>query len=230
MLNIPFLAAAFVLMPLSIIPLALFLFFGVEYSAPPIRAKAIPIVDSLFNVLYVMPAVVAYRVISGEFPPPLVVIAAAAWTAAMHAYSAVPDIASDREAGVATVATFLGPRGTLLFCFVLFAAAAVVSFPWLGIVSVVLGAVYLTVMVASFRSLKSDSLFSLYRDISRHQPRVGIYHFLGDISSQISMIKASRAGSPCRSYECVCTQARPRSDRSAYRCPDSFRHRCSTNS
>jgi 4-hydroxybenzoate polyprenyltransferase len=34
----------------------------------------------------------------------------------MHAYSAIPDIESDRRAGLRTVATLLGRDGTLLFC------------------------------------------------------------------------------------------------------------------
>jgi hypothetical protein len=39
-----------------------FLFFGIFYSAPPIRAKEIPFLDSFFNILYVFPGIAAYLV------------------------------------------------------------------------------------------------------------------------------------------------------------------------
>lgn len=140
-----------------------FLFFSIFYSAPPIRAKSKPFLDSAFNVLYIMPGVFSYALISGEFTPVKIMIAAGLWTAAMHAYSAIPDIDADREAGLKTIATVCGPFVTLAICGLLYAAAAVLSFEYLGFVSISLGLAYIILMAASVRSVKTGRLFKLYR-------------------------------------------------------------------
>jgi 4-hydroxybenzoate polyprenyltransferase len=140
-----------------------FLFFSIFYSAPPIRAKTKPFLDSAFNILYVMPGLFAYSLVSGEFPPLKLVIAAGCWTAAMHAYSAIPDIDADRKAGLRTIATVCGPYVTLAICAGLYAASAVLSAEYLGFVSVSLGFAYVLLMLASVRSHKTGRLFKLYR-------------------------------------------------------------------
>ena len=162
-LNLPFLIPAVIFMPELLAALAAFLFFSVFYSAPPIRAKSIPLVDSAFNVLYVFPGVVGYQLLSGAWPPPSVIVAAGLWTAAMHAYSAIPDIGADNLAGVRTIATLCGPYLTLAICAALYAAAAVLSIPYLGFVSVPLGSAYVLLMLASVWSYRSGRLFKLYR-------------------------------------------------------------------
>ncbi len=126
-LNIPFLVAAIYLAPQALPSLAGFIFFSVFYSAPPVRAKAIPIIDSMFNALYVFPAAFAYQMITGTFPPLILFAAACLWTMAMHAYSAIPDIRSDMKAGVRTIATLLGPGWTHVFCALCYTAACILS-------------------------------------------------------------------------------------------------------
>lgn len=77
----------------------IFLFFSGFYSALPIRAKTIPLVDSVFSAgHYVATAVFAYVLISGVQIDRQLVIAGMAWAMAMHAYSALPDIQPDQEA------------------------------------------------------------------------------------------------------------------------------------
>lgn len=162
-LNLPFLVAAAFLFPAwMLLPLAGFLFFSISYSAPPIRAKAKPVLDSAFNILYIMPAAFAYAVTSGELPPAFAMLAGALWTAAMHAYSAIPDIDADREAGVNTIATAFGPHPTLAICSCLYLAAAALSFQFLGITAVVLGSIYLILMAASVKAINSGMIFRLY--------------------------------------------------------------------
>ena len=139
-----------------------FILFSIFYSAPPIRAKTKPFLDSTFNILYVMPGVFAYALVTAEFPPLKVVIAAGLWTAAMHAYSAIPDIEADREAGLKTIATVCGPYLTLAICAALYLTAAIISFEYLGIVSVSLGFAYIVLMLASVRSYQTGRLFKLY--------------------------------------------------------------------
>jgi 4-hydroxybenzoate polyprenyltransferase len=162
-LNLPFVIAAYFFAPQALPSLAGFIFFSVFYSAPPIRAKAIPIIDSIFNVLYVFPGAFAYQTIMGEFPPLLVFAAGWLWTMAMHAYSAIPDIQADREAGVSTVATLLGGSGTLIFCLACYLASAVLSFHYLGFASIVGGAIYAVMIAISFFSNSSDGIFSTYQ-------------------------------------------------------------------
>ncbi len=140
-----------------------FLFFSLQYSAPPIRAKAKPILDSLFNVLYIFPGVFAYFLAGGRHFSPVLFLGAWAWAMAMHAYSAVPDISADRDAGVPTVATFLGLRATLWFCAALYAFAALAAFLALKILSLILGAIYLSLMFRSLRAGSEVGVMKIYR-------------------------------------------------------------------
>ena len=108
---------------------------GTEYSAPPLRLKTTPLLDSLSNGLYVLPGVVAYTAVAGRFPPLLAVVGGWLWTMAMHTFSAVPDIDPDQEADIRTTATVLGERGALGYCVLCWLAAAVVMgllHPFLG--------------------------------------------------------------------------------------------------
>jgi 4-hydroxybenzoate polyprenyltransferase len=82
---------------------------------------------------------------------------------AMHAYSAVPDIAADQEAGVPTVATLFGRRRTLLLCGAAYALAAVLVYPSVGLFAVVAGATYLVLIGLSLRSRGPEQLFAVYR-------------------------------------------------------------------
>ncbi|MFM9903820.1 MAG: prenyltransferase [Pyrinomonadaceae bacterium] len=163
LVNLPFLIAAAVFVPVASISLAGFLFFSIFYSAPPIRAKTIPFLDSAFNILYIFPGAFGYQLIYGSFPPVILMVAASLWTAAMHAYSAIPDIEADKEAGLKTIATVCGPYLTLAICGFLYLAAAIVSADYLGFISLSLGGVYVILMLASARSVKTGRLFKLYR-------------------------------------------------------------------
>jgi len=164
--NIPFLVS-FLLWPETAtsarIALVLFVFFGVAYSAPPIRAKARPILDTLFNSLYVFPALVSYGLVTNSWPSPQLFAAAVLWCMAMHAYSAVPDIKADKKAGLNTIATLLGARGTLLFCFVCYMFAAVLSYGVLGWFAVLLGDVYMSMMLVGIALPTRDNVYKLYK-------------------------------------------------------------------
>jgi 4-hydroxybenzoate polyprenyltransferase len=162
-LNLPFIAAAAFLDLTTFLLMLGFLFFSVFYSAPPIRAKAKPLLDSMFNVLYIFPGLFGYALTSGEIPPPSIIAASALWTMAMHAYSAVPDIEADREAGVPTIAVFLGGRLTLLICLILYIASAVLSYPYLGIVSVLLGCIYAAMILISWFYSDRTGIFGVYK-------------------------------------------------------------------
>ena len=163
LLNLPFIAAAYFIAPQTLPSLAGFIFFSVFYSAPPMRAKTIPIVDSIFNILYIFSGAFSYQMLTGLFPPFAVLLAAGLWTMSMHAYSAIPDVDSDREAGLSTVATLLGKNGTLLFCLLAYLSSAVLAFAYLGYFAVVMGAVYVFMIAISFLPSKEDRVFLIYR-------------------------------------------------------------------
>ncbi|WP_256728652.1 UbiA family prenyltransferase [Microbacterium oleivorans] len=113
--NIPFLIYFVVALPLAAVGLIL-LYAGVFvfYSAPPLRFKARPFLDSLSNAAYGLPLLILP--VALEAPPVWpAVVGLLAWSVAKHAYDAVQDIEEDREAGITTTAVLLGPRGTALW-------------------------------------------------------------------------------------------------------------------
>lgn len=101
-----------------------FLCLAIGYSVPPFRFKARPFIDSVSNVFYIFPGFVAYAAATQELPPLFVVVAGLCWTAAMHLYSAIPDIQYDAKAGLPTTATVLGQKRALVLCMVLWIACA----------------------------------------------------------------------------------------------------------
>ncbi|AHG00082.1 prenyltransferase [Halostagnicola larsenii XH-48] len=131
---VPVAVAACALLPLAFFPvlssgvwpwLAVFLFLGAAYSAPPLRFKTTPPLDSLSNGLYVAPAGAAYAAVAGSQPPLLAILAGWLWAMAMHTFSAIPDIEPDRATGIRTTATVLGERRTYAYCGVCWLLAAV---------------------------------------------------------------------------------------------------------
>lgn len=164
LLNLPFLIAlTCITQPRAWIFLAGFLFFGVFYSAWPIRAKIRPIIDASFNILYAMLGFYTYTLISGKYPPVVIILASTLWCMAMHAYSAVPDILADKKAKIRTTATFLGARGTIVFCGLCYLASATLVIKYIGWVSIVGAVVYTSIMIASYLRPSQKQIFSLYK-------------------------------------------------------------------
>ncbi len=97
---------------------AVFLILGVCYSLPPQRFKAQAFADSASNILYVAPGFAMAGAL-GLTPPIDVILAAWAWAAGMHLFSAIPDIAPDKAAGLRTTAVALGRQDSLLLCLAL---------------------------------------------------------------------------------------------------------------
>lgn len=162
-LNIPFLIAAVLFAPRALPSMAGFLFFSVFYSAPPIRAKQIPFLDSAFNILYVFPGAFAYQMLTGSFMPWTLFAAAGLWTMAMHAYSAIPDIDADEQAGVLTVATELGIYWTHAFCFVCYLLAGALAIKAGSGEIGLIGIFYAVLMIVSVRVRGDMGLFTFYR-------------------------------------------------------------------
>lgn len=131
--------------------LAGFFFLGVEYSAPPLRFKTTPFLDSLSNGLYILPGVAAYAAVSGTNPPLAAVVGGWLWTMGMHTFSAIPDIEPDRAAGIQTTATALGETRTYWYCALVWLLAALAF----GLLDLRLAALMLAYPIAVFGITRS---------------------------------------------------------------------------
>ena len=109
--------------------LALALFFVVAYSAKGFRFKEIPFLDSVTSSAhFVMPALYGLVLADASVSSVTVTILVAffLWGMASHAFGAVQDVVADRQAGVASIATVIGARGTVRCALVLYALAGAV--------------------------------------------------------------------------------------------------------
>lgn len=140
----------------------LFVVLGFTYSAPPTRWKARPALDSLSNVLYIMPGI-ALAAACGVRIEPAAVLGAWAWSSAMHLFSAIPDIQADARAHLRTTAVVLGARRSLACCAVLWGMAACAAF-WIAGPHVVplAAAAYALLPLALLRS-GEGAVFAVYR-------------------------------------------------------------------
>lgn len=125
--------ASFMLKGEILVAYVIFLLLSFFYSAPPFRFKKYPLVDSMSNVLYIMPGLIGYLYYGGTISWP-VIFAAWCWVAAMHLYSAIPDIVPDKKAGLFTTAVVFGKKRSLILCFILWSLATILSGFWFGLV------------------------------------------------------------------------------------------------
>lgn len=113
--NVPFLVwFAVVLPPAALAWIALYVLVFVFYSAPPLRFKARPYLDSLSNAAYALPLVFLAHAL-GDTPVWPAALGLMAWSVAKHAFDAVQDIEEDRAVAITTTAVRLGPRGAGLW-------------------------------------------------------------------------------------------------------------------
>ena len=115
--------------PASAVVLAVSVAAVVAYSAPVLRFKERPVLDSLTSSThFVSPAVFGLVLAGGEWTQPVVValLAFFLWGAASQAFGAVQDVTADRSAGIASVATWLGARRTVWLTMGLYAGSGLV--------------------------------------------------------------------------------------------------------
>ena len=128
-LNLPFLAVLALLLPagaLAVLLLSAALFAG--YSLPPLRLKGRPVLDGFSNVAYALPLALP-ALLLGRPVPWLALLALCAYSVGKHAFDAAQDIPTDRAAGLNTVATQLGERGTALYAALWFMLSAALLWP-----------------------------------------------------------------------------------------------------
>lgn len=129
-----------------------FLCTSVFYSLPPIRAKSKPFIDGLFNVLYILPWLIAYITFGWSYETISWIWFGAAWLwcVAMHTYSAIPDITPDRQAWLTTTAALLWPKHTLWYCASLWLLSSLLALGTIWSVALIFGIVYLGLIITSF--------------------------------------------------------------------------------
>ncbi|MGT2425733.1 prenyltransferase [Amnibacterium kyonggiense] len=129
--NVPFLVVLVLLGgPVSWLVLAISVFAVIAYSAPVLRFKERPVLDSITSATHFVSPAVYGLALAGAAPTASAVLVLAAffcWGMASHAFGAVQDIPADREAGIGSVATVLGARATVVGSAVLYLAAGVLA-------------------------------------------------------------------------------------------------------
>ena len=137
------------------------LFLVVAYSAPGLRFKERPVLDSVTSAMHFVGPLLYALVLVGA---PLgarttwpVLVAFVAWGMASHAFGAVQDVRADREAGIASVATVLGARATTRAAVAayLLAAGVLAVLPWPGALAAVLPLPY-AVSTARFWAVRDE--------------------------------------------------------------------------
>ena len=134
--NVPFLVVlALMGSPLSWLVLAVSVFAVIAYSAPGLRFKERPFLDSITSSThFVSPAVYGLVLADAQFTPGLWAVLGAffLWGMASQAFGAVQDIIPDREGGLSSIATVLGGRAVVRLAFGAYAAAGALMLltPW----------------------------------------------------------------------------------------------------
>lgn len=158
LLPIPFIVYLIAVGPrISWVVLVLSLFAVVAYSAPGLRFKERPVLDSLTSSTHFVSPALYGLVLAGE---PigrgawLVLASFFLWGVASHAFGAVQDIGPDRAAGIGSVATVLGARRTVRLSIAVYLAAGLLLLgtPWPGPLAGLLVLPYVAV-VAPYRSV-----------------------------------------------------------------------------
>ncbi len=128
--------------------LALSMFAVVAYSAPVLRFKERPFLDSITSSFhFVSPAIYALALTEAIPTLPLVAVIVAffLWGMASHAFGAVQDVVPDRAAGIHSIATVLGAKATVRLSLGLWASAGILMLfsVWPGPLAALLALPYL---------------------------------------------------------------------------------------
>ena len=161
--NLPFLVFLVIVGdPLSWLVLAVSVFAVIAYSAPGLRFKERPFVDSITSSThFVSPAVYGLVLAGAVFTPALWALLAAffLWGLASHAFGAVQDVIADREADISSIATVIGARATTRLAVIAYLLAGVLllSTEWPGPLAAVLVLPYAAVCAPFWSIADADA-------------------------------------------------------------------------
>ena len=188
--NLPFLAYLVVVGdPASWIWLAVSVFAVIAYSAPGLRFKERPFLDSLTSSThFVSPAIVGLALAGAQVTPGAVLTLAAffLWGMAAHAFGAVQDIGPDREGGISSIATVIGARATVRLALALWvvAGAAMILTPWPGPLAALLALPYV-VNAAPWWNVTDDTSATTNRAWRRF---IALNYFSGFLATMILIL------------------------------------------
>lgn len=133
--NVPFLLVLLVLGGAgSALALALSVFAVVAYSAPGLRFKERPLLDSLTSSAhFVSPAVVGLLLAGAPLADGAAALAGFfLWGVGSHAFGAVQDVEADRTGGIGSVATVVGAARATWFALAAYVGSGLVllTLPW----------------------------------------------------------------------------------------------------
>jgi 4-hydroxybenzoate polyprenyltransferase len=113
--NVPLLVYFLSVLPYeAVFWILLYAVLFVGYSAPPLRFKAQPYLDSLSNAAYAFPLVFTPLAL-GEGVVWPAALGLMAWSAAKHTFDAVQDVEEDRDVEITTTAVRLGVRDVVFW-------------------------------------------------------------------------------------------------------------------
>lgn len=164
-LNIIFLPFIFSRPNQEIFLWVLFILGNIFYSLKPFRLKAVPFVDSISNgFICAFMGILGYISAGGNNLSYIAVVAGFLWSAAMHAFSAIPDIESDKNAGLKTVATVLGKNKTLYFVLYIYLTIGILFYLKLNLLYILLVIPYLILIIVSiYKNNRNQEIFSVYK-------------------------------------------------------------------
>ncbi len=147
--NAPFLVFLVIVgTPMSWLWLAVSVFAVIAYSAPGLRFKERPFLDSITSSThFVSPAIVGFSLAHADVTAGIAITLCAffLWGMAAHAFGAVQDVVPDRAAGIGSVATVIGARATVRFAILLWLLAGLLMIftAWPGPLAAILAAPYI---------------------------------------------------------------------------------------
>ena len=163
--NIPFWLYAIVFLPMvANVFLLMFIVLAWQYSAPPLRAKARPFLDSFVSgLLYIVPVGVSWGLVTDRTPEVWPMLAGFFWSYAMHVYSAIPDIHADTAAGITTSATLLGKNKTIALCGIFYSLAALIAYFYVGYFAIIILSIYVVLLFFSYKKKTPEEMLSVYK-------------------------------------------------------------------
>lgn len=141
------------------------------YSAPPLRTKEIPVLDSITSSTHFTGPAVYGLVLAGaswNSTTWLVLIGFFLWGMASQAFGAVQDVAPDRQAGIKSIATVFGAATTVRLALLLWAVAGVaVAFCGWPLAPLGLLAVPYILAVRPFRNVSDKDSYQAHKGWAR---------------------------------------------------------------
>jgi 4-hydroxybenzoate polyprenyltransferase len=188
--NLPFLVYLVAVgNPSSWLWLAVSVFAVIAYSAPVLRFKERPFLDSVTSSThFVSPAIVGLALAGAPATVGTVItlLAFFLWGMAAHAFGAVQDIGPDREAGISSIATVIGARATVRLSLSLWviAGAAMLLTPWPGPLAAALALPYV-VNAAPWWNVTDETSASTNRAWRRF---IALNYFAGFLATMILIL------------------------------------------